>query len=151
MTYAYKESYLYDAMRNLGEMTEYSHDACGIDCDEAFDYLVASGLARRFEVGDPSVVCGMSGTELFREAAIKCGVRREEWPNAIVKYTTEDYYWIGYILALFQWKYNLSFQNITGVIKTSDLLRMYPSLHTVSDDKATDSIMELYRQRTSVV
>ena len=146
MIYAYNEMYLNDAMMNLGELTEYAHDACGFDVDKALGMFVISGYADRFGKGDPMVVCGRSGTELFQDLCYKCGIQRE-WPKAIVKYSTEEYYWIGYILAYYQWFCNKSFSNIINVIKTKDLLNMYPALHTASEDKAVEVIMDLYNSR----
>ena len=147
MNYAYRECYLNDAMRNLGEMTEYAHDACNINPEKALRYFVISGYANRFEQGDPGVVCGLSGTELLQRAAEKCG-EVKEWPPAIVKYSTEEYYWIGYILAYFQWSINRSFGSILDTVSPDDLLNMYPALHTASEERAVSSIADLYRSRT---
>lgn len=147
MNYAYREYYLNDAMRNLGEMTEYAHDACNISPERALRYFVISGYANRFEQGDPHVICGISGTELLQRVAEKCGAVRE-WPSAIIKYSTEEYYWIGYILAYFQWSINRPFGSILDIITTDDLLRMYPALHTASEERAVSSITDLYRNRT---
>ena len=150
MSYAYNEYYLSDAMQNLGEMTEYAHDACRVDPDRALRYFVISGYSDRFGTGDPCVVSGRSGTELFCDCAEKCGAGREKWPPAIIKYTTEEYYWMGYILAYFQWKTNRPFASIVDVIKSDDLLQMYPALHTASDEKAIEVIDELYRSRSQL-
>ena len=151
MSNAYKEYYLFDAMRNLGEMTEYAHDACGVEPDRALAYFIISGFSERFENGDPRVVSGMSGTELYQASCIKCGMAKENWPKALVRYTTEAYYWIGYILAYYQWTVNLPFGKIISVVPASDLLRMYPALHTTSDDKAIETINELYLSRNQVL
>ena len=148
MVHAYNKMYLSDAMMNLGELTEYAHDACGFDVDKALGMFVISGYADRFGKGDPMVVCGRSGTELFQDLCNKCGIQRE-WPKAIVKYSTEEYYWIGYILAYYQWFCNKSFSNIINVIKTKDLLNMYPALHTASEDKAVEVLMDLYNSRNA--
>ena len=150
MSCAYKEYYLYDAMRNLGEMTEYAHDACNVDPDRALRYFVISGFADRFGRGDPCVISGMSGTELFRNCAEKCGADVREWPPAMIRYTTEEYYWIGYILACFQWTVNRSFGRIIDVITSADLLQMYPALHTASDDRAIEEICDLYNSRSQI-
>ena len=144
MIYAYKEIYLDDAMRNLGEMVEYAHDACGVEPDRALAYFVISGYADRFSKGDPAVVSGMSGTELYRYSAEKCNAGIDIWPKPLVRYETEEYYWIGYILALFQWKTGYTFGQIISKIKAESLLRMYPALHTASDDRAFDAVYEAF-------
>ena len=149
MNYAYKEYYLFDACRNLGEMTEYAYEACETDPDRAWQYFIRSGYAARFEKGDPCVVSGLSGTELYCRAADTCGDERDDWPNALIRYDAGAYYWIGYILAYFQWKYDLTFRGILQVISSADLLKLYPALHTASDEKAVDTIMEVYHHRSA--
>ncbi|MBO4266722.1 MAG: helix-turn-helix transcriptional regulator [Lachnospiraceae bacterium] len=149
MSCAFRETYLFDAMRNLGEMTEYAHDACDADIDNALRCFVISGYADRFGHGDPRVVAGISGTELYIRIMEKCGVLRE-WPRALIRYKTDEQYWVGYILAMFQWRTGIPFRSIINVIKTEDLYRMYPALHTASDDRAVDSVVELYQKRAIV-
>ena len=148
MNCAYNELYLFDAMRNLGEMTEYAHDACSTDIDRALQYMIISGYAARFQDGDPCVVSGMSGTELYQASAEMCGIHMETWPEALIRYDTDAVYWVGYILAYYQWSINRSFQNIMNVIKAADLMRMYPALHTASEEHALEVIEELYRSRS---
>ena len=147
MSCAYDEIYLFDAMRNLGEMTEYAHDACDVSIDHAFKCFVISGFADRFGRGDARVVAGMSGTELYTAIMEKCGAARE-WPDAIVRYNTDVTYWIGYITAMFQWRSGLPFRLIFNEITANDLYKMDPACHTASDDRAVDAIEELYRKRT---
>ena len=147
---AYHEMYLFDACRNLGELTEYAFEACHTPIDRALHYFVVSGYAARFEDGDPAVVSGLSGTELYCRSADACGDSMEKWPDALVRYDTDADYWIGYILAYFQWVSCLSFRNIIGAVTASELLRMYPSLHTVSEEKAADTLLDLHRSRRPV-
>lgn len=148
MNYAYKEMYLHDAECNLGEMLEYAHEACGVNPDKALGYFIVSGYADRFSKGDPAVVSGMSGTELYIYAAEKCCATINIWPAPLVRYETEEYYWMGYILALLQWKSGYSFEEILSKIKEEDFLRMYPALHTVSDENAVESFLDLYKARS---
>ncbi|MBR5336544.1 MAG: helix-turn-helix transcriptional regulator [Lachnospiraceae bacterium] len=148
MGYAYDQIYLYDAMTNLGEFTEYAHYACDADLDRTFMCFFISGYADRFQVGDPQVVSGMSGTELYQAVMDKCGKGREPYPPALIKYDTDVYYWIGYILAYAQWLGGQSFKSIIDVVKTDDLMQMYPALHTVSEDRAAEEILELEKKRS---
>ncbi len=149
MSCAYNEIYLSDAMRNLGEMTEYAKDACDQSMDHTFRCFVISGYAERFGRGDPQVVAGISGTELYMSVMERCGVTGK-WPGALIRYDTDESYWIGYIMAFAQWKMGISFRQLFSVIKSDDLHRIYPALHTVSDDRAFEGISELYRKRTLV-
>ena len=47
MMSAYNESYLDDAMQNLGDMVEYAVCDCGYDPDEFFGWFISSGVASK--------------------------------------------------------------------------------------------------------
>ena len=51
---------------------------------------------------------------------------------------------------MLQWRTGLPFRSIFNVIKAEDLFKMYPALHTSSDDRAVDSVEELLRNRSTV-
>ena len=70
MTNAYSELYLDDAMQNLGDMVEYAVCDCGYNPDEFFGWFISSGVASKFEKGNPKYITGMSGFELA-EAVLK--------------------------------------------------------------------------------
>ncbi len=150
MNVAYNQNYLHDAITNLGEMTEYAHYACSADLDSIFILFVVSGYANRFQVGDPWVLSGMSGTELYMAIMDKCGMGLNPYPDPMIRYDTDFYYWIGYILAYTQWLSGQTFKSITDTVKTEDFMRMYPALHTVSEDRAAEEILKLSRDRTMV-
>lgn len=150
MSVAYNQMYFNDAITNMGEMTEYAHYACNADLDMTFSCFIISGYAKRFQMGDPQVVSGMSGTELYMAVMDKCGMGRDSYPAPLVRYDTDVFYWIGYILAYAQWLSGWSFKSITDAVKTEDFMRMYPALHTVSEDRACEEILELCKKRTTV-
>ena len=58
---SYAEVYLDDAMRNMGEMTEYAAEVCHISLDLLFHMFIVSGYARRWEQGDPLFCAGCPG------------------------------------------------------------------------------------------
>ena len=64
---AYGIEYLDDAMRNLGEMTDYAVNACGMDLEDFWKLFLTTGYAEKFGEGVPRVVSGFSGTELAEE------------------------------------------------------------------------------------
>ncbi len=150
MIFAYSQMYLSDAMGNLGEMTEYAHDACHADLDDVFRCFIISGYASRFQAGDPRVVSGMSGTELYQAVMARCGFDSSSMPDALVRYDTDVYYWVGFIMAYYQWLRAMTFQQITSLIKTSDLIRMYPALHTVSEDRAVEEMDTFIRNKAQM-
>lgn len=149
-TPAYSVLYLDDAMRNLGEMTEYTMLATPeISLDKLFKMFVISGYAARFEKGDPAVVSGMSGTELHHRIMEACYNEHKKWPSALVKYDTADEYWYGYILAYAQWKLSIPFSDILVKVSFDVLATLYPALHTASDDRAVLEIERLMSQDLS--
>lgn len=150
MSVAYNQMYFNDAITNMGEMTEYAHYACNADLDMTFSCFIISGYAKRFQMGDPQVVSGMSGTELYMAVMDKCGMGRDSYPAPLVRYDTDVFYWIGYILAYAQWLSGWSFKSITDAVKTEDFMRMYPALHTVSEDRVCEEILELCKKRALI-
>ncbi len=149
MMQAFPECYLSDAMRNMGEYMEYGYEAAAVEPDVCVSFLVISGYASAWENGDPRVLSGMSGTELFQRAAERCGFQADE-REALVRYDTEAYYWSGYMLAYYQWMTMEHFSTIAQDLRISDLTRLYPALHTASEEKALASISELIRKRRMI-
>ena len=45
---AYGIEYLDDAMRNLGEMTDYAVNACGMDLEDFWKLFLTTGYAEKF-------------------------------------------------------------------------------------------------------
>jgi len=150
MNCAYDEIYLSDAMNNLGEMTEYAFYGNDTDPDTAIRYFIVSGYAERFQIGDPGVVSGMSGTELYLNVLGKCGFEVRGDAPALTRYDADASYWIGYISAFYQWKTNLPFRMIFSVITASDLNALYPALHTASEERAMESIGQLYHSKRMI-
>ena len=63
---AYNESYLNDAKNNLADFFDYAVRDCKLNPDSFIQLFIQSGYADKFERGNPSVISGMSGTELAR-------------------------------------------------------------------------------------
>lgn len=111
MIHAYDESYLNDAMNNLGEAVDYAVNCCHLTIDEFFDYFIASPFARQFERGVPKAIAGLSGSELVLDVLHQAGL------DSIISETQIEYeyspeYWCGWILAYYQWYTTRTFSNI---------------------------------------
>ena len=74
---AYGIEYLDDAMRNLGEMTDYAVNACGMDLEDFWKLFLTTGYAEKFGEGVPRVVSGFSGTELAEEVLRRNAYRKK--------------------------------------------------------------------------
>lgn len=142
MTHAYDEIYLDDAMETLGGAVEYATLFCKIDGQDFFDLFLASGISEEFGKGNVKYISGMSGIELARAILTKCG---KETPS-INELPYLDYpleYWVGWILAYYQWYTGKSFDTILKKISYQALCDLYGVLHEADPSKAKSVFDEI--------
>ena len=144
MIRAYDEQYLSDAMRNLGEAFDFARNVCRIDLDAFLSMMISTGIAVLFEQGTPKYVSGMSGAELAMGVMRRSGLEPGHIP-AQVEYDCSPEYWTGWIAAYFQWYTGRSFQSIREALSMREILRLYPTLHEVSEDRAVDTLNAIIR------
>lgn len=144
MTHAYDEMYVEGAMVRMGDMLEYACLDLGYDPDSFFKMFILSGYARRFEIGDVSVVAGKSGPELAYEVLTEIDHVRE-LPAPTWREDRSDLYWSGWILAYFQWIKNMPFSDIWNSISIRMLQKMYPTMHEADINRATDAMTEMMK------
>ena len=120
---AYDECYIEDAMNIFGEMFDYAVNVLNYDIDTFFSCFLSSSISKNFETGNPKYISGMSGADLALYVLKSIGIEqdyKEVRPNKIFnKYDTKKYfdnnsieYWVGRIMAYFQWYKNISFKEI---------------------------------------
>lgn len=135
MTHAYSEVFLDDAMDTLGAAVEYAVLACGIDGQAFIDLFLASGIAAEFGRGNVTYISGMSGIELARAVFRRTGKSwTEEQDLAHIDYPAE--YWVGWILAFYQWETGKSFEAICRKISYQSIFNLYGVLHEADPSKA---------------
>jgi len=139
MIRAYDEMYVEGAMVRMGDMLEYACLDCGYDPDGFWKMFIQSGLARRFEIGDVSVIAGKSGPELAYMVLSDMD-HQERYPLPAWREDRSDLYWSGWVLAYFQWYENLTFLKIWDNISIRMLQKMYPTLHEADIAKAVDTM-----------
>lgn len=137
MMYAYDESYIEGAMIRLGDMIEYACLDLNYDPDAYFKMFIMSGIARRFEIGDVSVVAGKSGPELVQMVLTSVD-HVIDFKNPTWREYRSDLYWCGWALAYFQWHEKKSFREIWNVISIRMMQKMYPALHEADISKTVD-------------
>ena len=134
MIKGYDSNLLYNAMNNLGEAFDYAKNVCNLDMDKFIEMFISSNYAKMFENGNPSVIAGISGTELALNVFQKCGYKTEiAQPQNKFDYSPE--YWCGWILAYYQWNVGLSFKYIHSQITMQEILNLYPTLHEANENK----------------
>ncbi|MBQ7583329.1 MAG: DUF3990 domain-containing protein [Lachnospiraceae bacterium] len=147
---SYPAVYLKDAMQTMGELLSYLPQASDtIQADRLLKMFTASGYASRFEKGDPFIISGMSGTELFYRIAEACGEYRYYRSFPDVLSDTGEAFRCGMFLAYYQWKSGLSFQAITNAMSYARLSALYPELSGLSPSEACVIIDSRLRGRRS--
>lgn len=144
MTHAYDEMYVEGAMVRMGDMLEYACLDCDYDPDSFWSMFIRSGLARRFEIGDVSVVAGKSGPELAYMVLSRADHRRN-FPKPKWREDRSDLYWCGWVLAYYQWDRDVTFSRIWDRISIRMLQKMYPALHEADITKAVDEMDALMK------
>ena len=138
---AYSESYLGNAMTNLGEMFDFAVNTCAKSGEDVWQVFANSKLASEFERGNPKIISGMSGYELFSRLfnASDIDVPARDAGELLSK---SPEYWCGWILAYYQWAYNTSFKTVQSKLPFEKLLSLYPVLHEVDEQKAAELLYE---------
>ena len=146
MTYAYKEYFLDDAMETLGSAVEYAVLSLNIEGQEFLDLFLTSGIAERFGRGDAMYLSGMSGIELARKVLTICGKTIPAYTeNSSCHYSPE--YWVGWILAYYQWYCGKPFSMILPKLRYQSLRNLYGVLHEADPIKAVSVFDELLSEQ----
>lgn len=142
MTIAYNELYLDDAMHNLADMVEYAVCDLGFEPDEFFGWFVSSGIASKFEKGNPKYITGMSGVELAEVVLNKINVEfQSKEPSFRMDKSRE--YWAGWIMAYYQWTTGMRFEDIIkNGLPLSTVMSMYV-LHEADESKFVENANEI--------
>ena len=102
MIHAYQETYLNKAQSTLGEAFDNAFNDCGISIKDLNSIIVNSEIISRFEQGDPAVIAGKSGPEIIIDIFYQA---KNEYIKKTpeIKYSRSAEYWIGWIIAYYQW------------------------------------------------
>lgn len=145
MTNAYSELYLDDAMQNLGDMVEYAVCDCGYDPDEFFGWFISSGVASKFEKGNPKFITGMSGFELAEAVLKATNISLPGIAPSHPDFKGREY-WAGWIFAYYQWQSGRRFEDIVADgLTPSTVFGMY-ILHEADNSKFVESADAIIRR-----
>ena len=133
---AYSELYLNNAMTTLATMLDYAVNIISNDIDQTFKKFVDSGLASRFENGDPNLIAGKSGVELYWTMTPNLFNSKLEYQ---VLYRTPEF-WLGWSLAYYQWFTKRSFRFIHMRVTLKELLGWYSTLHEADLSKFVEEL-----------
>lgn len=135
MTNGYAKEYIDESCEVLGEALDYIANSCGMDIAAFLDMFIASGYAKRFEECDPSVVLGISGTELSCKTLERCGLALV-FPQPEQEFSDGSFeYWMGYYLAGLKWYSDRSFKDLIKDVPMDEFEKYIPELVGGEDDK----------------
>lgn len=135
MTRAYSQLYLSKSSHAMGNML---HDAVmefGIDGTDFLNRFIQSDVAKQFENGNPKYIAGKSGLELFLEVMEKTDNKTYD-VNMIESYERSSAYWVGWMLAHYQWYSGRTFKNILNTVPYNNLIGLYGTLHEADIQKS---------------
>lgn len=143
MICAYDELYLDKARTALARMFDFAVYDLKYQLSEFFQIFAHSHTARQFERGEPSVVVGRSGVELtYIVTEGEHSYEIDVEPRFTVNRSQE--YWLGWALAYYQWRMNLSFLEIEKYLKIDELLELYFPYHEMDIRHFVERVNELY-------
>ena len=147
---AYSHIYLDKVARAVGNML---HDAVmefGFDGVDFLIQFIQSDIAEQLETGNPKYVAGKSGQELFLDVIERIygseSADRFMKNTPIRSYDRSDVYWVGWMLAHYQWYSGRSFRDILEVVPYDELLGLYSTLHEADIQKSYE-VMDAHFER----
>lgn len=143
MIRAYDEVYLGKARTALGRMLDFAVYDLNYDMTEFFNLFIMSGVSKRFETGDFSVIVGMSGVELAYEVLEQSGVENERIrPNYSASRSEE--YWTGWAVAYYQWEEAMRFSEIVRYVPLKDIAALYHPYHEMDIRQFVGKVNAMY-------
>ncbi len=145
MICAYDKIYLEKARVSLGRMLDFAVYDLKYDITDFFNLFISSGVAKRFENGDSSILTGKSGVELTYYVLDSVDINRIKKIKPQYSSNRSAEYWAGWALAYYQWKTALSFSEIIKYIPIKSIVDMYPKYHEMDIRQFVDEMNRLYK------
>ena len=148
MICAYDKVYLDKARIALGRMLDFAVYDLQYGIAEFFELFIKSGVAKRFERGDYSILVGKSGVEIAYEVLEKSGIEHKRIkPNYTVDRSEE--FWTGWALAYYQWETSMSFAEIVRYISIHHIRALYSPYYEMDIRQFVDKMNALYTAEKS--
>lgn len=134
-TRAYSQLYLSKASRAVGNMLHDAVTEFGINGTDFLIRFIQSDVAGQFEDGNPKYIAGKSGLELFLE--VMETTTGETYNSRLIEsYERSSAYWVGWMLAHYQWYSGRTFKSILDTIPYDELIGLYGTLHEADISKS---------------
>jgi DNA-binding transcriptional regulator YiaG len=146
MIHAYDEIYMPLARKNLASMLDYAVHDLNFNIADFFDLFLSSEYSKRFELGDFTVLAGMSGYELTIRV-IEEYENLYMYPEPSGTIDRSEEYWLGYYLAYYQWYTGKRFKDIIRYVSIDELILLYSPYHEMDVMHFVDKVNEIINER----
>lgn len=134
MICAYDEEYVGLAQRVMGDMLDYAVNTLAYELENFYQMFLISGIAKQFEIGNPTYVAGKNGCEVAKEVLMTSGLEVPDVEDLMYLDRSPEY-WAGWALAFYQWKSGQTFREIDRVVPVDSVCAMYYPLHEADIEK----------------
>lgn len=134
---AYNELYVNNARTTMATMLDFAVNYKHEQIDLFFAEFITSGIARMFGLGDPAIIMGKTGIDLYYD------VKKQYIGNEFINYQSinrSPEFWLGSYLAFSQWYLNRTFQEITFAVSLSEMLSWYSTDHEADVVRFADKL-----------
>lgn len=145
MMHAYDKLYLEKARTALARMLDFAVYELHYDIADFFELFITSGIGRRFEQGDFTLLVGRSGVELAYTVLENVGIFEERIRPQYPADRSEEY-WTGWALTYYQWQTSLSFADINSYVPIKTVQSLYQPYHEMDIRQFCDKLTELYKE-----
>ena len=139
---AYNETYLSNAMTTMATMLDYAVNYRHENIDTFFFSFILSPYCAQFENGNPMVIPGKTGVELYRLVRMPF----DQLPP-YVSIDRSPEFWLGWSLAFYQWHSCRTFREIVVTVPLSEMVAWYPTLHEADLTRFMDAVNERLGKR----
>lgn len=143
--HAYDRIYLEKARIVLARMLDFAVYDLKYQIQDFFKLFIQSGVAKRFENGDFTILVGKSGVEVAYEVLERCEIPVTRVKPTYAESRSEEY-WLGWALAYYQWETALSFEEITKFVPLHYAKALYSPYHEMDIRHFVNKMNELYRE-----
>ena len=146
MNKCYDERYVTYFMNTFGETLDFAINECNIKIDAFFSYMFKSQIDKEIENGHPLYLIGVSGIELAMIIFEKNGIS-VECSKMYSRFCYTKEYWIGQVIAYYQWYTSKTFSQVVSQITYQELDNLYYSLHNESFEKIIETINQIIKEK----
>lgn len=145
MIRAYQEIYLNGAQAALGDAFDYAVNVCSIPGADFVKLFITSTISKRLENGEPAYLSGKSGIEIVLDIVFETTGRQLDVIQQERMGRSREY-WIGWVIAYYQWYSDRKYSEIFQALSFSDMQKLYPSLHEADISRFIETADRLMKE-----